>query len=81
MTVLNTLGRHNDFQIASLERILLTIKERDQIASDSQITRLARSPRNTSLTADITLHYSVHFFIISMPRLASYLQIAIADAL
>jgi hypothetical protein len=34
-------GVSNGYQIASLERILLVIGERDQIASDSQIANLA----------------------------------------
>jgi hypothetical protein len=48
-------GVPNGSQIINLRRILLAIKERDQIANDSQIATLAQSPRNTSLTAHIIL--------------------------
>jgi hypothetical protein len=52
-------GVPNGSQIASLDRILLAIKERDQIASDFQIASLARSPINNYLIAHITLQYNV----------------------
>jgi hypothetical protein len=41
-------GVPNGCQIASLGRILLAIKEREQIASDCQIASLVRSLRNNS---------------------------------
>ena len=55
-------GVPNCFQIASLGRILLAIKERDQIASDFQIASLARFLRNNSLLAYVTLYYSILFY-------------------
>ena len=45
----------------------MTIKERDQIASDFQIVSLAQSPKNNSITAQITLHYSVLLLLFLSP--------------
>jgi hypothetical protein len=59
----------------------LVIGERDQIAGDSQIANLAWSPKNNSLTAQITLQRIVLFFIIYKANLTSYLKVIIEYAL
>jgi hypothetical protein len=60
-------GVLNGSQIASLGKNLLAIRETDQIAGGSQIASLARSPRNNSRAAQITLHYVVLFLLFLSP--------------